>query len=35
MNIIPLIGNLGIFRIIKDKDSKEGDGVTDTLSIIL
>jgi len=35
MDIIPLVNNLEILRIFKDKDKKEGDSVMDTLSIIL
>jgi len=35
MDIIPLIDNLEILEIFKDEDRKEGDGITDTLSIIL
>jgi len=35
MDIIPLVNNLEIFRIFKDEDKEEGDGVTDALSIIL
>jgi len=35
MDIIPLVNNLEILRIFKDKDRKEGDSITDTLSTIL
>jgi len=35
MDIIPLVDNLEILEIFKDKDKKEGDSVTDALSIIL
>jgi hypothetical protein len=35
MDIIPLVDNLKILEIFKDKDRREGDGVTDALSIIL
>ena len=35
MDITPLVDNLKIIRIFKDKDKKEGDGVMDALSIIL
>ena len=35
MDIIPLVSDLEIFRIFKDKDKKEGDGVMDSLSIML
>jgi hypothetical protein len=35
MNIIPLVNNLEILGIFKDEDRKEGDSVTDALSIIL
>jgi len=35
MDIIPLVNNLEILVIFKDKNRKEGDSVTDTLSIIL
>jgi len=35
MDIIPLVDNLEMLRIFKDKDKEEGDGVTDALSIIL
>ena len=35
MDITPLINNLEILGIFKDKDKKEGDSVTDALSIIL
>jgi len=35
MDIIPLINNLKIFKIFKDKDKEEGDSVMDALSIIL
>jgi len=35
MDIIPLINDLEIFRIFKDKDKKEGNSIMDALSIIL
>jgi len=35
MDIIPLVNNLEIFRIFKNKDKEEGDSVTNALSIIL
>jgi len=35
MDIIPLVNDLEMLRIFKDKDRKEGDGITDALSIIL
>jgi len=35
MDIIPLVNDLEMLRIFKDEDRKEGDGVTDALSIIL
>jgi len=35
MDIIPLVNDLEIFRIFKDKDRKEGDSITDALSTIL
>jgi len=35
MDIIPLVNNLEILRIFKDKDKKEGDSVMDALRIIL
>jgi len=35
MDITPLINNLEILRIFKDKDKEEGDGITDALSTIL
>jgi len=35
MDITPLVNNLEIFGIFKDKDKEEGDGVMDSLSIIL
>jgi len=35
MDIIPLIDNLEILGIFKDKDKEKGDSVTDALSIIL
>jgi len=35
MDIIPLVNNLKILGIFKDKDKEEGDGITDALSIIL
>jgi len=35
MDIIPLVDNLEILEIFKDKDKEEGDSVMDTLSTIL
>jgi hypothetical protein len=35
MDIIPLVNDLEILGIFKDKDRKEGDSVMDALSIIL
>jgi len=35
MDIIPLVNNLKIFRIFKDENKEEGDGVMNALSIIL
>ncbi len=35
MDIIPLVNNLEILEIFKDKDKEEGDGIIDALSIIL
>jgi len=35
MDITPLVNDLEILEIFKDKDKKEGDSVTDALSIIL
>jgi len=35
MDIIPLVNNLEILGIFKDKDREEGDGVMDALSTIL
>jgi len=35
MDIIPLVNDLEILGIFKDKDKEEGDSVTDSLSIIL
>jgi len=35
MDIIPLVNNLKILGIFKDENKEEGDGVTDSLSIIL
>jgi len=35
MDIIPLVNNLEILGIFKDKDKEEGDSVIDALSIIL
>jgi len=34
-DITPLVDDLEMLGIFKDKDKEEGDGVTDTLSIIL
>jgi len=35
MDIIPLVDNLEILGIFKDKDKEEGDSVIDALSIVL
>ena len=35
IDITPLVDNLEILGIFKDKDKEEGDGITDSLSIIL
>jgi len=35
MDIIPLVDNLEILEIFKNKDKEEGDSITDALSIIL
>jgi len=35
MDIIPLVDDLEILGIFKDKDKEEGDGVMDSLSIML
>jgi len=35
MDITPLVDNLEILRIFKDKDKEEGDSAMDSLSIIL
>ena len=35
MDIIPLIDNLKMLKLFKDKDKEEGDGVKDALSKIL
>jgi len=35
MDIIPLVDNLEILGIFKDKNKEGGDGITDTLSIML
>jgi len=35
MDITPLVNNLEILGIFKDKDREEGDSVMDALSIIL
>ena len=35
MDIIPLVSNLEILGIFKDKNKEEGDSVIDVLSIIL
>jgi len=35
MDIIPLVNDLEILGIFKDKNKEEGDSVTDALSIIL
>jgi len=35
MDIIPLVNNLKILGIFKDKDKEEGDSIMDALSIML
>jgi len=35
MDIIPLVDDLEMLGIFKNKDKEEGDSVTDSLSIIL
>jgi len=35
MDITPLVDNLEILGIFKDKDKEKGDSITDALSIIL
>jgi len=35
MDIIPLVNDLEILGIFKDKDKEEGDSVIDSLSIML
>jgi len=35
MDIIPLVKDLEILGIFKNKDKKEGDGIIDALSIML
>jgi len=35
MDIIPLVNNLKILEIFKDKNREKGDSITDALSIIL
>jgi len=35
MDITPLVNNLEIFRIFKDKDKEKGGSVIDAFSIIL
>ena len=35
MDIIPLVNNLEILRIFKDKDKEEEDSITDALSTML
>jgi len=35
MDITPLVDNLEILGIFKDKDKEKGDGVTDSLSTML
>jgi len=35
MDIIPLVNDLEMLGIFKDKDREKGDGITDALSIIL
>ena len=34
-DIIPLVNDLEILEVFKDKDKEEGDGITDALSIML
>ena len=35
MDTTPLVNNLEILEIFKNKDKEEGDGIIDTLSIML
>jgi len=35
MDIIPLVNNLEMLGIFKDKDKEEGDSIIDSLSIML
>jgi len=35
MDIIPLVDNLKILEIFKDKDKEEGDSIINALSIML
>ena len=35
MDIIPLVDDLEILGIFKDKDKKKGDSVTDSLNTVL
>jgi len=35
MDIIPLVDDLEILGIFKDKDKEEGNSITDSLSIML
>jgi len=35
MDITPLVNNLEILEIFKDKDKEKGDSITDALNIIL
>jgi len=35
MDIIPLVDDLEILGIFKDKDKEKGDSITDALSIML
>jgi hypothetical protein len=35
MDIIPLVNNLEILIVFKDKDKEEGDSIMDALSTIL
>jgi len=35
MDIIPLVNNLEILGIFKDKDKKEGDSITDAFNTML
>jgi hypothetical protein len=35
MDIIPLVNDLEILEVFKDKDKEKGDSITDAISIIL